>query len=377
MRRALPVLVAMALALLPAAPAWAKHRPRSKAKSHVRHGRHARHAAAKPVPVYTAGGAPNVQAPAAVVIDLDNGTELYARQADAVRPIASISKLIAMLVAVERRLDLDGVTTITPEDRDLAVRGARSRLVTGFSFTNRDLLHAALIGSDNRAVLAIGRAIGLTPAQFAEAMTRKAKALGLKHTSFGDPTGLDERNRSTARELVRVLAAVLRVPMLAEICRKADWTVHAVNRPSYAVEYRNTDHIVRGGRHHVLAGKTGYTDPAGYCLAIAARIPAPGDAPSDGKAAPSEGRAAPTAARPAFLPASIGALRPVENAAEAPAGSDEKSAGEPTPPGRNVAMVFLGEQGKLTRFGDFTRVAQWLTEKRFASAVAEKGAPAR
>lgn len=358
MRRSPLVLAAalLALATLPGAPAWARHRPRSKAKAHVRHARHARHAAA--IPVYTASGAPNVQAAAAIVVDLDRGAELYARHADTVRPIASISKLIAMLVAVEHHLDLDGVTTITAQDRDLALRGARSRLVTGYSFTNRDLLHAALIGSDNRAVLALGRAVGLSPAQFAAAMTQKAKSLGLRHTSFGDPTGLDERNRSTPRELVRVLAEVLRVPLLAEVCRTAAWTVHAVNHPRYAVEYRNTDHIVRRGRYHVLAGKTGYTDPAGYCLAIVARFPASGEG-----------------GKPDVQPATDTETR---DGGVHLASSDEQPGGEPRRHGHDVAMVFLGEQGKLTRFGDFSRVAQWLTEKRPVPAVvAEKAAPAR
>jgi serine-type D-Ala-D-Ala endopeptidase (penicillin-binding protein 7) len=269
-------------------------------------------ARAKPVPVYTRGGLPNIQAQAAVVVDLGGGAELFQKNPDEVRPIASISKLMAMMVVLDRKLDLDGATEILNDDKDVARGGARSRLPVGARFTNRDLLHAALMASDNRAVPALGRAVGLSPIEMAAAMNAKAAALGLAHTTFGDPTGLDERNRSTPREVAKMLGAALKVPLISEITKKAKYIAASVGgKRVLRVEYTNTDVIARGTKFEVLGGKTGYTDRAGYCLAIAARL--------NGK--------------------------------------------------REVAMVFLGAHGKLTRFADFTRAAQWIAEKKPAGAA--------
>ena len=315
----LPLLV-----LSMATPARAR-KPDSSRNAHPRSSKTASHSSGKspgsrkpaahheeherPVSTFTRSGGPNIQAEAAVVVDLRTGEELYSKRPDDVRPIASISKLMAMIVVIERRLDLDGITEMRPSDRDLAKHGARSRLPTGMKFTNRDLLHAALMASDNRAVPALGRAVGLDPDGMTQAMNEKARELGLRHTSFGDPTGLDDRNRSTPRELAKVLKVAIHVPLIAEITRKAKYLARSVDKPGYTVEYENTDLVARGGRFEVLTGKTGYTDLAGYCLAIAAH-----------------------------LPEELG--------------------------NRDVAMVFLGEAGKLTRFGDFGRAAQWIAEKR-------------
>jgi D-alanyl-D-alanine endopeptidase (penicillin-binding protein 7) len=236
-----------------------------------------------------------------------------------VRSIASISKLMAMMVVLDRGLDLDKTTVIVDDDRKLAVRGARSRLPVGLTFTNRDLLHAALMASDNRAVPALGRAVGLAPELLAAEMTKKAIALGLAHTSFGDPTGLDDRNHSTPREVAKFLMAAIHYPLIAEITRKATYLARAVDtRRHYAVEYTNTDVWARGSRYQVLGGKTGYTDLAGYCLAIAAHLDGRGD----------------------------------------------------------VAMVFLGEQGKMTRFADFARAATWIAEKKPPALLAQAQSPA-
>ena len=187
----------------------------AKKKHHV--------AAERPVSVYTKAGMPNIQAQAAAVVDLDSGDELFMKNADAQRPIASISKLMAMLVVTSRKLDLDGVTEITDSDKQIAQRGARSRLMVGMTFTNRDLLHAALMASDNRAVPALGRASGLDPQALVAAMNAKAAQLGLKSTKFEDPVGLSANNMSTPRDLVRVLKAVIAQPLIADITQKAKY----------------------------------------------------------------------------------------------------------------------------------------------------------
>lgn len=266
------------------------------------------------VPVYTKSGQPNVQAQGSVVVDLTTGEELYAKDADTVRPIASISKLMAMLVVLDRHPNLEAATTMTASDREIARRGARSRLQVGLAFTNRDLLHAALIASDNRAVPALGRAVGLSPRALVVEMNAKAKSLGMAHTHFEDPVGLAAGNRSTPRDLVRLLRAALHQPVIAEVTQKARYEMHPVGHPGWTIRYVNTDHIARSHQFDVLTGKTGYTDLALYCLAIAVHL---------------------------------------------------------TEPARHdVAMVFLGAVGKLTRFADFRRTAQWLTERKWKTTVA-------
>lgn len=257
--------------------------------------------------VYTRGGLPNIQAHAAAIVDLASNEELLLKNADEERPIASISKLMAALVVLERNLEMDGETVMTESDRQIGSGGARSRLLVGLPFTNRDLLHAALIASDNRAVPAIGRAVGLDPAGLVAAMNLKAEELGLKHTRFRDPVGLDAGNTSTARDLVELLRVAMRNPTITEITQKSKYVAHPVGRPGWTIEYTNTDVLARSAKWSVITGKTGYTDVALYCLAIAVKMV--GDRP--------------------------------------------------------IAMVFLGAVGKLTRFADVSRVAQWLTERKW------------
>jgi D-alanyl-D-alanine endopeptidase (penicillin-binding protein 7) len=262
----------------------------------------------RPIPVYTRSGQPNILARAAVVLDLSTGNPLFQKNPDEVRPIASISKLLAMLVVMDRKLDLDAETVITQEDARRTTRGAKSRLMVGMKLKNRDLLHAALMASDNRAVLALGRAAGLSPAEHAELMTAKAKSLGLRKTEFHDPTGLDYGNVSSPRETVTMLLAALKNPLIAKACKTRSYVAQVLGPKKRTIEYSNTD-VLLASRHEVLGGKTGYNDRAGYCLVVAAKL--------------SEG------------------------------------AGK----GREVAMAFLGEEGKMSRFADFGRAAQWLQEK--------------
>jgi D-alanyl-D-alanine endopeptidase (penicillin-binding protein 7) len=256
----------------------------------------------RPIATFTKNGMPNVQAQAAVVVDLDGNEELFTKNADEVRPIASISKLMAVLVVLDHHVDMDAATQMIDSDRQIAQGGARSRLPIGLSFTNRDLLHAALMASDNRAVPALGRAVGLDPQQLVAAMNNKAKDLGLQRTTFEDPVGLNSNNRSTARDLVGLLRAAMKNPTITEITQKAKYVAHPVGKPGWTIEYTNTDVLARTGRIDVITGKTGYTDIALYCLAVAVKM----------------------------------------------ANS------------RQVAMVFLGAVGKMTRFADFSRVSQWL-----------------
>ncbi|HVV48271.1 MAG TPA: serine hydrolase [Polyangia bacterium] len=172
-------------------------------------------------------------------------------------------------------------------------------MLEGMTLSNRDLLHAALMGSDNRAIPALGRSVKLTPAQLTTAMNAKARALGLKNTRFHEPTGLSTGNVSTPREIITMLKAVMANQILAPITRRAAYDAHPVGKPP--IHYNNTNHPAARGNVQVLGGKTGYNDEARYCLVVATKID-----------------------------------------------------------GRTYYMAFLGDDGKMTRFGDVARVADWI-----------------
>jgi D-alanyl-D-alanine endopeptidase (penicillin-binding protein 7) len=259
---------------------------------------------------------PNVLSLGALVVDLDSGREIFARKPDQPRAIASISKLAAMLAVVDHNLDLEGLTTMKKVDSEVARGGAPSRLLEGMTLSNRDLLHAALLGSDNRAVSALGRAVGLNAAQLASAMNKKVATLGLRGTRFREPTGLSPENVSTPREILQLLRAAMSNPILGPIVRKPEYEAHPVGRPP--IKYISTHRPAARASVQVQGGKTGYNDVARYCLVIAMRID-----------------------------------------------------------GRSYGMSLLGTEGKLTRFGDVARVVDWLiTHKaKLTAPVAVQGPP--
>lgn len=299
MRRSTLVATLLAL-LLAAAGVDAAARPSRRGHKAAKHAR-SRSKAPPPVAVLTRAGMPNIQAASAVIVDLDTGAELYAKNADEIRPIASVGKLFLALTVRGKGLPLEASTAIAAEDEKLARGGARSRLPVGKVFNNHDLLRAMLISSDNRACSALGRAVGWTPERLVKGMNDLAHGLGLKKTRFEDPSGLNG-NVSTAREVVAALRAALADPVISTILTTPMATVQSLGPSPVSVTYVSTDVALRTEtRFPVLGGKTGYTDEARYCLAIAAKID-----------------------------------------------------------GRRVAMVFLGAEGKLTRFADFKRGVAWL-----------------
>ena len=262
------------------------------------------------------GNLPNVQSAGALVIDLDTGHELFSRRPDVPRSIASISKLAATLTVMDRSPDLEGLTTIKKVDADVARGGAKSRLLEGMTLSNRDLLHAALLGSDNRAVSALGRAVGLGTSQFTAAMNHKVATLGLRYTRFREPTGLSSDNQSTPRETIALLKAAMAHPVIGPILRRGEYDAHPVTKP--AIHYINTHRPAARSNVQVLGGKTGYNDTARYCLVIAARI------------------------------------------------------GE-----HNYGMALLGTEGDHTRFGDLARVADWIVthKPKRGPSTAPQGPP--
>lgn len=203
-----------------------------------------------------------------------DGSRVYLeKNRDKVASIASLSKMMAVLVVVEEGLKLNDRTALTEEDWALAAGGSRTRLRRNVAYANRDLLHAALLGSDNRAVLALGRAVGLNAQALTAKMNARARAMGLKSTSFADPTGIAHENVSTPAEVARILKAASENKVMSEIMQKVTYTV--VEKPSNRrIVYNNTNILTREApRRKVLAGKTGFNSSAGYCVAVMLDLP--------------------------------------------------------------------------------------------------------
>jgi D-alanyl-D-alanine endopeptidase (penicillin-binding protein 7) len=202
----------------------------------------------------------------ALVVDERDGVVLYGRDIDTSRPIASLTKLMTALVILESEQSLEAPIAITTDDRD-RLRGSHSRLHYGTILTRDDLLRAALSASDNRAAAALARTVpGGTPA-FVAAMNAKAQALGMTHTHFADASGLDSRNVSTARDLVKLLEAIHDQPRILAFTTTSEmWVTDlATGRP---MAFFNTNRLLRQEGWGITLTKTGYTADAGNCLAM-------------------------------------------------------------------------------------------------------------
>lgn len=215
-------------------------------------------------PFWSLSGRPEVKSSAAVVFDQLDGVELYSRAADRPMPIASITKLMTALVIREADLPLDDVITITSDDRDTE-RGTTSRLLIGTQLTRGDLLHLALMSSENRAAHALGRTYPGGMTAFVAAMNAKAQELGMDSAHFVEPTGLSAKNVASAADLVKLVLAASEDPLIAELSTSQSHTV-MVGRQ--LLEFRNSNALVEKEDWHIALQKTGYTSDAGRCLVM-------------------------------------------------------------------------------------------------------------
>lgn len=215
---------------------------------------------------------PSLSAKAVLVVHNSSGNVLLARNADSVRPIASLTKLVAVLVARSRGLKLDSGTEINREDWKVALDGARTRLELKWTYRNRDLLHAALLASDNRAISALGRAVGFSATGLIQAMNEYVRRLDLPKTRFTGPVGIDPENVSTAREVSKIVQQASSDPVLRAIMGKSEHRVKPM-RGYLSILYRNTNPLVGTAKNAVFVGsKTGFNAEAGYCLATVADV---------------------------------------------------------------------------------------------------------
>lgn len=233
----------------------------------------------------------------ALVLDQDTNEVLFSKNSQAVLPIASITKLMTALVVTDANLPGDELLTVTSDDIDTE-KGSRSRLRVGTQLTREEMLHLALMASENRAANALGRNYpGGLPA-FVAAMNRKAQSLGMKDTRYVEPTGLSSRNQSSANDLAIL---VREADKHAQIRALSTSPAYAVAVGSRNVQFRNTNGLVRSGEWDIGVQKTGYIAEAGRCLVMQAQVA-----------------------------------------------------------GRNLIMVLLDSSGKYSRLGDAERIRKWL-----------------
>lgn len=211
---------------------------------------------------------PDVRSSSVMVMDEADSSVLYARKADAVLPVASITKLMTALVVLESHQPMDEVIEVTAEDRDTEL-GTTSRLKVGTRLTRDDLLHLALMASENRAAHALARSHPGGLGAFIKAMNLKAAALGMRHTRFADPTGLSSHNVSSASDLTKLVIAASRDPVIRDFSTHTSYAVPVGNQ---ILEFRNTNTLVAKPDWDIAVQKTGYTRLAGRCLVMKATI---------------------------------------------------------------------------------------------------------
>lgn len=218
------------------------------------------------MPDMDALGLPNVKSTAVLVQDQYTGEVLFERNSSAIVPIASITKLMTAMVALDAKPALDEVLEVSEEDID-QLKGTRSRLAIGTRLTREEMLHLALMSSENRASSALSRYYPGGHAAFIAAMNRKAHDLGLADTQFFDSTGLNPRNVSSARDLAKMVAASASYPLIREFSTTRDG-YFAVN--GRMVHFNNTNALVSNPEWEIGLQKTGFTNEAGKCLVMQA-----------------------------------------------------------------------------------------------------------
>ncbi|MEK6683374.1 MAG: serine hydrolase [Nitrospirota bacterium] len=207
---------------------------------------------------------------AALVVDDRDGRVLYEKKTHAQRPIASLTKLMTAMVILDAGLPDKAVITITRADRD-RLRGSGSKLSFGTELTRRDLLKIALAGSENRAAAALGRTFPGGAEAIVAAMNDKARGLGMKDTAFRDAAGLHRGNLSTAADLVILVEAADRYPLIRELSTVGTDFV-TDHRTGWKIRFVNTNRLVRNGRWNIGLSKTGYIADSGHCLVMRAEI---------------------------------------------------------------------------------------------------------
>lgn len=206
----------------------------------------------------------NLAATSGAVLLVKNNTFLYEKNANDKQPIASLTKLMTALVFLDHNPGYNKEYVFSKNDN---VSGGKNNLFPGDTVTLENLFHASLIASDNSATLALARSTGLSDADFVKAMNEKAIKIGLFNTNFFDPTGLSDKNISTARDIARLAKEALGHSDIKEATTKKDYVFST--KEGREKKIASTDYLLYSNDNkniNLLGGKTGYTERAGYCF---------------------------------------------------------------------------------------------------------------
>lgn len=213
--------------------------------------------------------APLLNARSALIMNANTGKILYQKNMDSVRPIASISKLMSAMVLLDAKLNMNEEITITTDEID-RLKGTSSRLSVGTTLTRGELLHLGLMSSENRAIHALGRTYPGGMSAFVSAMNAKAQSLGMSRSRFYEPTGLDPRNVSTARDLSVMVRAANKYPQIRSLSTSNYGEVYTSAGKTQT--FKNTNSLVREGAWDISLQKTGYIKEAGRSMVLQAQM---------------------------------------------------------------------------------------------------------
>ncbi|SES78789.1 D-alanyl-D-alanine endopeptidase [Thorsellia anophelis] len=206
----------------------------------------------------------------ALVFDMQGQEVLYSEQPNKIVPIASITKLMTALVILEDNQPFDELLTVDI-DKTKELVGVKSRVKVGSQLSRKDLLIIMLMSSENRAASALAHHYSKGYDAFITQMNRKASELGMINTNFVEPTGLSEKNISTAEDLTRLLIALNKQPLIQQWSRIDTFEAN-FQKPSYTLPFRNTNHLVFNDKWDIRLTKTGFTNAAGHCLVMLTTI---------------------------------------------------------------------------------------------------------
>ncbi|SIP88464.1 D-alanyl-D-alanine endopeptidase (penicillin-binding protein 7) [Aquipseudomonas alcaligenes] len=202
----------------------------------------------------------------ALLVDLKTNQVLYSSNPDLQVPIASVTKLMTAMVVLDAKQPLDQQLDIVIRDVP-EMRGVYSRVRLGSQLSRRDMLLLTLMSSENRAAASLAHHYpGGVPA-FVAAMNAKAQALGMTRTRYREPTGLSEKNVSTANDLVKLIKAAGQFPLIGQFSSTREH-VQQFAKPRYSLGFRNTNSLVHKPNWSIQLTKTGFTNAAGHCLVM-------------------------------------------------------------------------------------------------------------
>ncbi|MBI5254375.1 D-alanyl-D-alanine carboxypeptidase [Candidatus Falkowbacteria bacterium] len=227
--------------------------------------------AAEPQKIVAANIGVKVTAKKFIVIDVASGKILFAKNAAEQQPIASITKLMTSLVVLEQNPNWKKEVEMIVADETI---GAAPHIYRGEKVTFYDLWKTALIASDNNAIKAMLRALGLKESEFVALMNDKAREIGLLTTEFSDPTGLDEGNKSSAIDVAKLLHYALQQNGIREMVLQRSYEFKILNKKIKSRKIFTTDFLLASFLNNpaygyeLFGGKTGYTIEAGFCLVV-------------------------------------------------------------------------------------------------------------